>query len=107
MIQHVLAHGMHYLFVAKPTDHTYMMDWLGAYPQLSLVETHDIKGRNHQFRYQNEVPLNGQADAPLVNYLHYQIVDGTDRVVFKNSWVTDIEITQDNARSLAKGYSGP
>lgn len=103
MIQHVLAHGMHYLFVAKPTDHTYMMDWLAEYPHLPCVEIHDDKGRAHHFRYKNQVPLNGRANAPLVNYLHYQIVDDTGRVVFKNSWVTDIEITRDNIRALARG----
>jgi hypothetical protein len=103
MINHVLAQGMHYVFVAKPSDHTYMMDWLDAYPQLPLVESRDVKGRIHQCRYQNQVPLNGRADAPMVNYLHYQIADKTGRVVFKNSWVTDIEVTHDNVRALARG----
>jgi hypothetical protein len=39
----------------------------------------------------------------MVNDLHYQIVDKTGRVVFKNSWVTDIEVTHDNVRALARG----
>ena len=33
----ILAKRMHYLFVAKPADHKYMMEWTDAY-DLDLVE---------------------------------------------------------------------
>jgi hypothetical protein len=29
----------------------------------------DEKGRTHCYRWQNDVPLNGRADALLVNYI--------------------------------------
>jgi hypothetical protein len=103
MIGQVSAAGMHYLFVAKPKDHTYMMDWLKGYPQLPLVESQNDKGRTHQFRYMNRVPLNGSKSAPEVNYLHYQMVNCSGKVAFTNSWVSDIEVTQANFCALAKG----
>jgi hypothetical protein len=103
MIGQVSAAGMYYLFVAKPKDHTYMMGWLKGYPQLPLVESQNDKGRTHQFRYMNRVPLNGSKSAPEVNYLHYQMVNCSGKVAFTNSWVTDIEVRQANFCALAKG----
>jgi hypothetical protein len=103
MIGQVSAAGLLYLFVAKPKDHTYMMNWLKGYPQLPLVESQDDKGQTHQFRYMNRVPLNGSKSTPEVNYLHYQMVNCSTKVAFTNSWVTGIEVTQANVCALAKG----
>jgi hypothetical protein len=38
MIEETLKQGMHYLYVAKPDDHTYMMDWIAAYEELLHCE---------------------------------------------------------------------
>lgn len=103
MVTLTLSEGMHFLFVAKPADHVYMMDWLDEFSCLPEVVSTDLKGRQHQYRYMNKVPLNGGDDAPLVNYIHYQISNESGKVVFKNSWVTDIAVTDDNVCQLAKG----
>ncbi len=101
LIEAVLADGMHYLFVAKPGDHKYMFEWLNAYATLPSREYTDNKGCKHRFIWKNKVPLHGQKTAIEVNYLEYQqIKEG--KVTFKNSWVTDVEITQDNAIQLGK-----
>ena len=105
MVNLTLSEGMHFLFVAKPDDHVYMMDWLNGFASLPEVVSTDMKGRRHQYRYMNNVPLNGSDDAPLVNYIHYQMSDENVKVIFKNSWVTDMEVTHDNVSQLAKGGS--
>ena len=54
----------------------------------------DLQGRRHRYTYQNQVPLNAQEDAPLVNYIHYELSNEKGKVTFRNSWVTDIAVDQ-------------
>ena len=63
MIDQVLQAKMNFLFVAKPDDHRYMMEWIGAFDHLAQVTSTDLKGRQHQYTYINQVPLNGKVDA--------------------------------------------
>ena len=101
LIEAALADDMHYLFVAKPGDHKYMFEWISAFNSLPSHEYTDEKGRLHRFTWKNKIPLNGKEDAVEVSYIEYQqIKEG--KITFKNSWVTDIEITQENAVRLAK-----
>ena len=102
MIKTVLNANMHYLFIAKPNDHKYMMEWVNAFDQLPSIQTTDLKQRKHRCSYVNGVPLNGQSDAQLVNYLYFEMINQNGKVVYKNSWVTDMEITDNNALQLAK-----
>jgi hypothetical protein len=102
MVNLVLAHKMHYLLVAKPDDHKYMMQWLSGFDVLPKLITHDLNGREHHYTYQNTVPLNATEGAPLVNYLHYELVNEKGKVTYKNSWVTDIEINERNVAKLTK-----
>lgn len=103
MIRETILEGMHYLFVAKPGDHTFMMKWLEDVGKLPEVTTSDIKGRKHTYTYQNQVPLNGQDDAPLVNYIHYELTNKKGKVTYRCSWVTDIKVDDSNVERLAKG----
>lgn len=101
LIESVLADDMHYLFVAKPGDHKYMFEWISDFNSLPRHEYTDEKGRLHRFTWKNKIPLNGKEDAIEVNYIEYQQIK-EDKITFKNSWVTDIEITQENAVRIAK-----
>lgn len=101
LIEAVLEQDMHVLFVAKPGDHKYLYEWLNAYPSLPTTEYTDEKGKVHQFRWQNQVPLNGRDDAIKVNYVEYQQINN-GKVTYKGSWVTDIEVTEENIIELAK-----
>ena len=55
------------------------------------------------YPYINQIPLNGQKDAPQVNYIHYELTNDKGRVTYKNSWVTSIEVNNGNVVRLAKG----
>ena len=102
MVNLVLEHKMHFLFVAKPDDHQYMMQWLADYEALPELTATDIQGRTHHYSYQNKVPLNGKKDAPQVNYIHYQLINKNGKVCYTNSWVTDISINNNNVAALVK-----
>lgn len=102
MIEAALADNMHFLFVAKPGDHKFMFEWIDAYPELPFVEFEDDKGKVHHIRWQNEVPLHGETKAVSVNYIEYQQRNASGKITYRNSWITDIPITKENAVTLAK-----
>jgi hypothetical protein len=102
MVNLVLEHKMHFIFVAKPDDHKYMMQWIAAYDHLPEISVNDSRGRVHRYTYQNQVPLNAKEDAPLVNYIHYELNNEKGKVTYRNSWVTDIVIEKNNVAKLAK-----
>ena len=106
IIQDVLNLRMHDVFAAKPTDHKHMFEWLAAYNELRKLEWIDEKGRNHVYEWMNEVPLTGEKDSVIVNFLQCTIVgknkNGDEEVLYKNSWVTDISITKENITTLVK-----
>ena len=107
-ISDVISAQMHYLFVAKPTDHICMMAWLDADGVSRMQEKHivDEKGRRHIYTWLNDVPLNGHKDTLRVNYLDYRIISldkhGNERISYHNSWVTDIVITDENVEILSR-----
>jgi hypothetical protein len=107
IIQQILDLKLHYLFVAKPDDHTYMMDWLAAYASLHQQASRDHKGRLHRYQWMSEVPLNGQEGAVRVNYFYYEMVgfdnNGHEKILYKNSWVTDLPVNEKTISTLVKG----
>lgn len=106
IIEDTLNYKMHYLFAAKPEDHKYMMEWLNGYLALNQIEFIDEKGRKHFYEWMNDVPLNASNDPIYVNFLRCTITrknkKDEDEVVFKNSWVTDLWISENNIKTLVK-----
>lgn len=107
IIEELRALGMDYLFAAKETDHVYMTDWLNAYNALPSHTFIDEKGRTHLYEWMNDVPLYGGEKSIRVNYLRCTIIGkknkkdkGEDKILFKNSWVTDILISPENIVTL-------
>lgn len=107
-ISEVLAAGNHYIFVVKPDSHKYLMEWIEAYDKEDINEQRitDEKGRIHVYEWVNNVPLNGSADSINVNFFRYQIISkdkkGNEKVTFKSSWITDLEIRSDNVAILVR-----
>ena len=79
-----------YILVTKPSDHTYMFDIINKHKGNQRV-IEDGEGR--RYNYINNIP----ASNPdlLVNFLEYwEIKNG--KTIYHNTWVTDIELHQDN-----------
>jgi len=108
-ISELVSAQLHYILVAKPTDHVCMMAWLEAYGVSRMSKKHviDEKGNHHIYTWLNKVPLNGYEDAIKVNYLDYRIFsydpDGNEMLIYHNSWVTDLVITSKNVELLTRG----
>jgi len=102
MIEEVIAGGMHYLFVAKPGNHKYLMAWLNVYDSLPTTEFKDAKGNSHIYSWQNDVPLNGNTKTINVNWFQYQFKNSKGKITKTHSWVTDIAINKENVINMAK-----
>lgn len=108
VIETTLAARMHYIYVAKPSSHKYLTDWLEAYPTLNKLEISDAKKNvRHVYEWMNDVPLHGGKEAIKVNYFYYRMFtknkQGKEIIGYQNSWVTDIKITEKNIQTLVKG----
>jgi len=104
MIETLMSHNMRYVLVAKPDDHTMLMEWfegLHALNDVTHMESTDHKGRTHVYEWVNEVPLNGNKDAPSVNYVEYWMKDG-QRTVYHNSWVTDMPLDDECIEEMVR-----
>ncbi len=96
--------NMSFILVAKPSDHKILFEWvqdmfgLDAGKHMTIV---DKKDRKHQYRWVNDVPLNGSKDADQINFFEYQIITNK-KTTYRNSWVTDIMIDENNIVMLVK-----
>jgi len=65
-------------------------------------EIQDEDGTNRVYHYINNIPLNASHPDLFVHFLEYwEFKEGKE--VYHNSWVTDIELHQDNVYHVMKG----
>lgn len=99
----VLLHGFHFLFTCKPSSHTTLQQWVeGLEPgrQLHTLKQR-VKGRgnrweHHLYRWANGVPLTDRDDALPVNWCELTVTDSEGAVRYRNSFITDWNITAEN-----------
>ena len=91
---------MSFILVAKPGDHKFLFNHLATVTHnIQSLEYFDDKGRQHIYRWINDVPLNGTAHAQNVNFFDYTI-KAAGKTNFHSSWVTDIPVNRDNVKTL-------
>ena len=103
----VLLHGFHFLFTCKPASHSTLHQWaegLEGSRQLHTLKLR-VKGQSnrwehHLYRWANGVPLSDGDDALKVNWCELTITDGQGAVRYRNSFITDWNISADNLAGL-------
>lgn len=70
---------------------------------IDVLEREGLKGRRYVYEWVNEVPLNGRAGSPIVNYMGLRIYNSKGKLTRRFSWVSDIEIREDNVEQLVRG----
>jgi hypothetical protein len=101
-IRDLKAQGMSFILGAKPGDHKFLFDEFdlaGSRCKQNVKREGKIV---HIFRYVNDLQLNESSDDVRINFLHYTECrpDGSDLTF---SWVTDIEINDDNVYKIMRG----
>jgi hypothetical protein len=95
--------GADFLFVAKPSSHPTVMEWLAGI-ELPCHEERIKKGRRfvtHRYRWLEGVPIRDGKDALAVNWLEIEIVNAAGKTTYKNSFVTSLAVDKDNVAEVA------
>ncbi len=104
-IESLNQNGMSYILIAKPSSHKVLFEQIlekEDLDQAHILEWQDNKGVIHRYEWINDIWLNGNKSAPLVNFFEYSIIRDGDKITYKNSWVTDIRVTGNNVAKLVK-----
>lgn len=107
MIEVLRDKRMNFILVAKPDDHIILMTEFEAQRKLGEVKSIRVQqedGSLHVYDWINKIDLNGKDQSVEVNFASYQMIvtqkDGTEKVTYKNSWVTDFEISEKNVQDI-------
>lgn len=95
--------GGNFIFTAKPSSHKTLYEWIaGAAP--SVFEEKVKKGRafvTRRYRWIEAVPLRDGKDALHVNWFEIEIINKAGRTTYKNSFVTDLPVNEQNVSEVA------
>ncbi|EQD24487.1 MAG: hypothetical protein D084_Lepto4C00429G0002 [Leptospirillum sp. Group IV 'UBA BS'] len=101
----VLEAGFDFLFVAKPSSHKILTEWLkGSATTVVRTRTQGtrkVRTLTETYRFMNGVPLKDGDGALRVNWFEITVTSDSGTVLFKNAWVTSHPITKNNLPSLA------
>jgi hypothetical protein len=103
----VLLHDFHFLFTCKPSSHLHLSGWVEALEPGRDLHTLKlrVKGRSNRwehyhYRWANQVPLTEGAEALKVNWCELTVTDAEGKILYRNSFITDWEITAENVSGL-------
>lgn len=100
LIRLLKEHRISFLIGIKEGYTLIQVERLAAEGQLKEISW-ETNGRVCAVRFANGLIINGQNQDILVNYLEYLEVDShSAEVLFFNSWITDLAITEDNASEM-------
>ena len=100
-----VLHGFDFIFVCKPDSHPTLYHWVHLLqrPELGTVNTRVKVGAHfhtYAYRYANTVPLAEGQDALKVNWCEVTVTDHNGKVVYRNGWVTNLKITEQNVAAI-------
>lgn len=98
-----VAQGYNFIFVAKPSSHKSLYEWLEFLEKNGELTTGEIKkyekGKQRIYRYRsvNNVPIRESEPSLLVNWYEVEIFDtAKNKVIYKNSFITNHELNEQN-----------
>lgn len=101
-------HQQYFLCVAKPDSHVELCTWIAMLEKSQALETQTTRvwngrfGEQWTYRWTTDVPLRAGPDALPVAWLDLTIThEGTQTVLYHNSWVTNHGVTADTVAALA------
>ena len=100
----VLQQKYHFIFVCKPDSHKTLYSYLQGIKLTNKSITISKRGKKRIYQYQfiNQVPIRDGEDALNVNWLEVKEIDKkSDKVIYKNTFITDLHITPDNIHKIA------
>lgn len=108
LIEQLRDQNLDFILVAKPGDHKSMFGDIEGLRLIDGVNSYVLleqNGEKHSYEWVNEIMLNGNNKSIKVNYLGYVCTKG-DKIIYRNSWVTDFTIDKSNIKKLAEAGRG-
>lgn len=117
-IKELWDNNMNFILGVKPGDHKYLFDWVNSFDKLEKTVSYKYTGKKvirritQEITFVNEVPLNNSNHDIKVNFMELKEFtekkseDGTwlaEGGPTTFTWITDIQITKDNAHDLMLG----
>jgi len=101
--------GLHQILVCKPDSHEYL------YQTVAVLDANAVLGHKvvrrwvgkyaeiYTYRYANQLPLTGEADALTVNWCEVTITrEDTGEQRYKNAFVTDFEVVDTTVEAIVR-----
>lgn len=102
-IRTLKSHDLSFILGAKPKDHKHLFEQIDlAGEKEQYLELTDDSGLIHRFRFANDLELNNSNRDVKVNFLEYEQYDPKKKKLIKFSWVTDIELTENNVFKIMR-----
>ena len=100
-----LCNNYHFIFVCKPTSHSYLYQWIELLEPGSGIQTLKMRVKNktkweyHTYRFANQAPLVEEQGALKVNWCEITITSKGKRL-YHNAFITDFDITEKNVAGI-------
>jgi hypothetical protein len=104
MIRAIREAGMAFVLVAKPSDHKTLEENLTGLRSCGGVQRRERrleKGRQATYEWVNRVELTAKDDH-VVNWLSYTETALGGKILYRNTWVTNIELAHSNVVEVAE-----
>ncbi|MBD2248676.1 ISNCY family transposase [Nostoc sp. FACHB-888] len=105
----LLKQGYNFIFVCLETSHKTLYEWLEFLERsgdIATVEKKQWDGRKnliYRYRYASKVPLKDEDSSLQVNWCEVTIInEKTQKTIYKNNWITNHKITNDNVEEIVK-----
>lgn len=98
----ILNEGLSFVLVCKPDSHSTLYEWVQGLEATGGVQTRTVTRRRGKqvetdtYRFVNRVPLRDGKDALEVNWCELSTRDADGKIIYKNAFATNYEITHEN-----------
>lgn len=101
-INTILSYGYNFIINIKPNGNRTLFEWVKGITKETIKR---VDKNKYSFRYVNNVPLNNTKDSPKVNFIECDVEELSGKRIIKKhfSWVTNINVTDDNVYKLMRG----
>ncbi len=97
LIKQINEYGWKFLMTAKDTSHIKMYEYINANQNelMSFSKVDSKKINTYTHSWMEDVPLNGNTNMEIVNYLSLTITNDKEAVTYSCAWVTDLQINEE------------
>lgn len=106
--QAMLDEKCHFLLTCKPDSHKTLYEWVLGLDSIGKVTSVNVNWRHGKkyyvdtYRFVNQVPLRDSEDAIQVNWCELTTTNENGELIYKNAFVTDHPITENNIIDIIK-----